>query len=109
MQTRRMLSTIKRDADKKDANLKTLGSDGLTAENSDGQTADLAEKNLGFNVTELAETDSNYSAIPCCAVNDETKRESSIKMDLLPEPIIPNMAIRGKTDNQKCSATEMLI
>jgi hypothetical protein len=57
----------KRDADRKKENLKTLGSNGATLENSDGQTACLTSENLRVKVTVLADTESNYSVIPCSA------------------------------------------
>jgi hypothetical protein len=40
----------KRDADKKKANFKTLGNNGATSENRDGQTAYLRAENLGVKV-----------------------------------------------------------
>jgi hypothetical protein len=58
----------KRDADKKKANFKTLGNNRATSENRDGQTAHLKADNLGVKVTVLADTGSDYSAIPRSAV-----------------------------------------
>jgi hypothetical protein len=58
----------KRDADKKKANFKTLRSNGATADNRDGQTAHLTAENLGVNATVLADTGSDYFAIPRSAV-----------------------------------------
>jgi hypothetical protein len=46
----------KRDADKKKANIKTLGNNGATTENRDGKTAYLTAENLGVKVTVLADT-----------------------------------------------------
>jgi hypothetical protein len=99
----------KRDADKKKANFKTLGNNGATSENRDGQTAYLTAENLGAKVTVLADTGSDYSAIPRSAVEDAKKRGFPLKVVVLPEPIMLNMAIRGESDKQTCSATEMLI
>jgi hypothetical protein len=58
----------KRDADKKKANFKTLGNNKATDDNKDGQTAYLTAENLGVKVTVLADTGSDYSAIPRSAV-----------------------------------------
>jgi hypothetical protein len=98
----------KRDADKKKANFKTLGNNGATTENKDGQTAYLTAENLGFKVTVLADTGSDYSAIPRSAVKNARKRGFPLKVEVLPEPIMLNMAIRVEGDKQKCSAQEML-
>jgi hypothetical protein len=46
----------KGDADKKEANFKTLGNNGATAANRDGQTAYLTAENLGVKVAILADT-----------------------------------------------------
>jgi hypothetical protein len=97
----------KRDADKKKENFKNLGNNRATAENRDGQTAYLTAENLGVKVTALAETGSEYSAIPRSAVEDAKKRGFPLKVEALPEPIMLNMAIRGENDKQKCSATEI--
>jgi hypothetical protein len=43
----------KRDDDKKKANFKTLGNNGATSDNRDGQTAYLTAENLGVKVTVL--------------------------------------------------------
>jgi hypothetical protein len=63
----------KRDSDKKKANFKTLSNNGATSGIRDGQTAYLTAENLGVKVTVLADTDSDYSAIPRSAVE---KKES---------------------------------
>jgi hypothetical protein len=96
---------IKRDADKKKANFKTLGNNGATSENRNGQTAYLTAENLGVKVTVLKDTGSDYSAIPRSAVEDATKRGFPLKVEVLPEPIMLNMAIWGESDKQTCSAT----
>jgi hypothetical protein len=96
-------------ADKKKANFKTLGNNRATADIRDGQTAYLAAENLGIVVTILADTGSDYSAIPRSAVEDARKRGFPRKVVVLPEPIMLNMAIRGESDKQTCSATEMLM
>jgi hypothetical protein len=98
-----MLSGYKkeRDADKKKANFKTLGNNGATSDNRDGQTAYLTAENLGVKVTVLADTGSDYFAIPRSAVEDARKRGSPLKVAVLPEPIMLNMAIRGESDKQK--------
>jgi hypothetical protein len=75
----------------------------------DGQTAYLTAENLGVKVTVLADTGSDYSAIPQSAVEDARKRGFPLKVEVLPEPIMLNMAIRGERDKQTCSATEMLM
>jgi hypothetical protein len=98
-----------RDADKKKADFKTLGNNGATSEIRDGQTAYLTAENLGLKVTVLADTGSDYSAIPRSAVDDARKRGLPLKVEVLPEPIMLNMAIRGDSDKQTCSATEMLM
>jgi hypothetical protein len=99
----------KRDADKKKANFKTLGNNGATSENRDGQTAYLKAENLGVKATVLEDTGSDYSAILCSAVEVARKRGFPLKSEVLPEPIMLSMAIRGESDNQKCSAQEMLM
>jgi hypothetical protein len=99
----------KRDADKKKANLKNLGNNRATSEIRDGQTTYLTAENLGVKVTVLADTGSGYSAIPRSAVEDARKRGIPLKVEVLLEPIMLNMAIRGESDKQTCSATEMLM
>jgi hypothetical protein len=42
-------------------------------------------------------------------VEDARKRSFPLKVEVLPEPIMLNMAIRGESDKQTCSAQEMLI
>jgi hypothetical protein len=99
----------KRDADKKKANFKTLGNNGATSENRDGQTAYLTAENLGVKVTVLADTGSDYSAIPRSPVDDARKRGFPLKVEVLSKPIMLNMAIRGESDKKTCSATEILM
>jgi hypothetical protein len=99
----------KRDADKKKVYFKTLGNNGVAADIRDGQTAYLTAVNLGVKVTVLADTGSDYSAIPRSAVEDARKREFPLKIEVMPEPIMLNMAIRGKNDKQKCSAKEIIM
>jgi hypothetical protein len=99
----------KKDADKKKENFKTLGNNGVTADNRDGQTAYLTAENLGVKVTVLADTGYDYSAIPRSAVEDARKRGFPLRVEVLPELIILNMDIRGEGDKQTCSATEMLM
>jgi hypothetical protein len=98
-----------RDAEKKKVNFKTLGNNRATADNRDGQTAYLTAKNLGVKVTVLADTGSDYSAIPLSAVEDARKRGFLLKVEVLPEPIMLKMDIRGKSDKQNCSAKEKLM
>jgi hypothetical protein len=100
---------MKQDADKKKANFKTLGNNRATNDNRGGQTAYLTAENLGVKVTVLADTGSEYSAIPRSAVEDARKRGFPLKVKVLPEPIMLNMAITGESDKQKCSAQEMLM
>jgi hypothetical protein len=76
----------KRDADKKKANFKSLGNNGATSDNRDGQTAYLTAENLGVKVTVLADTGSYYSAIPRSAVEDARKRGFALKVEVLSEP-----------------------
>jgi hypothetical protein len=99
----------KRDVDKKTANLKSLSNKGATSDNRDGQTVYLTAKNLGVMVTVLADTGSDYSAIPRSSVEDARKRGFPLKIEVLPEPIMLNMAIRGEKDNQKSSVKDMLM
>jgi hypothetical protein len=99
----------KSDADKKKANFKSLGNSGATSEIRDGQTANLTAENLGVKVTVFADTGSDYSAIPRSAVEDARKRGFPLKVEVLPEPIMLNMAIRGESDKQTCSATEFIM
>jgi hypothetical protein len=99
----------KKDADKKKSNFKNLGNNGATADNRGDQTAYLTAENLGVKVTVLADTGSDYSDIPRSAVEDSRKREFPLKVEVLPEPIMLNMAIRGEIVKKKCSAKEMLM
>jgi hypothetical protein len=57
----------------------------------------------------LADTGSDYSAIPRSAVDDARNRGFPLKVEMLPGPIKLNMVIRGESDKQTCSATEMLM
>jgi hypothetical protein len=86
-----------------------LGNNRATDDNRDGQTACLTAENLGIKVTVLADTSSDYSALLRSAVKDARKRGFSLKVEVLPEPIMLNMLIRGKIDKQQCSTTEMLM
>jgi hypothetical protein len=78
-------------------------------ENRDGQTAYLMAETLGVKVTVLADTGSDYSDIPRSVVEDARKRGFPLKVEVLPEPIMLNMAIRGETGKQMCNATEMFV
>jgi hypothetical protein len=99
----------KRDADKKKANFKTLGNNGAKHDNIDGRNAYSTAENLGVKATVLADTGSDYSAIPRSAVQNARKRGFPLKVMMLPEPIMLNMAIRSEKDKQTCSATVMLM
>jgi hypothetical protein len=99
----------KKDADKKKANFKILGNNRAMSDNRDGQTAYLTAENLGVKVTVLADNGSDFSAIPRSAVEDARKRGFPLQVEELPEPIMLNMDIRGESDKQTCSATEMLM
>jgi hypothetical protein len=65
--------------------------------------------NLGVKITVLADTGSEYLAITRSAVEDARKSGFPFKVEVLPEPIMLNMDIRSKSDQQKCNATEMLM
>jgi hypothetical protein len=78
----------KRDGDKKEANFITFAINGGTANNRDGQTAYLTAENLGVKVTVLADTGSDYSAIPRSAVEDARKRGFPLKVEVFTEPIM---------------------
>jgi hypothetical protein len=99
----------KRDADKKKENLKTLGNNRASADIKYAQIAYLTAENLEVNVTVLADTGSDYSAILRSAVEDARKRGFPLKIEVLWEPNMLNMAIRGESDKQTCSAQEMLM
>jgi hypothetical protein len=99
----------KRDADKKKAKFETFSNNGATADNKDGHIAYLTAENLGVKVTALADTGSDHSAIQRSALEDTRKRGFPLKVEVFPEPIMLNMAIRGESDKQTCSATEMLM
>jgi hypothetical protein len=96
-------------ADKKKANFKTLGKNRATDDNRYFQTAYLTAKNLGVRFTVLADTGSDYSAIPRSAVKDAWKCGFLLKVEVLPKPIMLNMAIRSESEKQKCSVQEMLM
>jgi hypothetical protein len=98
----------KRDADKKKANFKTLGNKRATDDNRDGQTAYLTAENLGVKVAVLADTGSDNPAMRS-AVEYARKRGFPLKVEVLPEPIMLNAAIKGESDKQTRSATETLI
>jgi hypothetical protein len=74
-----------------------------------GHTAYLTADNLGVKITVLAGTGSDYSAIPRSAVEDARKRGFPLKVEVLSEPIMLNIDIRGVKDKQECSAMEMLM
>jgi hypothetical protein len=98
----------KRDADKNTDDFKTLGNNGATADNRDGQTAYLTAENLGVKIKVLADIGSDYSAIPRRAVEDARKRGFPLRVEVLPEPIMLNMPIRGEAASRsagrrKCS------
>jgi hypothetical protein len=57
----------------------------------------------------LADTGSGYSATLHDAVEDARKRGFPLKVEVLLEPIMMNMAVRSESDKQKCSAKEMLM
>jgi hypothetical protein len=78
-------------------------------DNSDEQTAYLTAENLEVKVTVPAGTGSDCSAIPHSAAKDPRKRCLPLKVEVLLEPTILNMAIRGESDKQNCSAMEMLM
>jgi hypothetical protein len=99
----------KRDVDMKKANFKTLGSNRAMADNRDDQTEYLTTENLGIEVIILAGIGSDYFAITRSAVKDARKRGFPLKVEVLPKPIMLNMDIRGESDKQTCSATEMLM
>jgi hypothetical protein len=86
-----------------------LGNNRATDDNRDGQTAYLTAGNLGVKITVLADTGSDYSTMPRSAVKNARKRGFPLKVEVLPEPIMFNMAIRGESDKQTYSATEMLM
>jgi hypothetical protein len=72
--------TKKRYADKKKEILKTLGRNRAMAEYRDGQTAYLTAENLGVLVTVLADTGSDYSAIPRTAMEDARQHGFRLKV-----------------------------
>jgi hypothetical protein len=86
----------KRDADKKKVTFKSLGNDRAMADNRYSRTAYLTSENLGVKVTVLADTGSDFSAIPRSSVEDARKRGFPLKVEVLPEPIMLNMAIKAK-------------
>jgi hypothetical protein len=57
----------------------------------------------------LTDTGSDYFAIPRSDMEDARKRGFPLKVEVLPKPIMLNMAIKGESDKQKCSAKEMLM
>jgi hypothetical protein len=77
-----------------------LGNNGAKADKRDGQTAYLTAQNLGVKVTVLADTGSDFSAIRRSAVDDARKRVFHLKVEVLPAPIMLNMAIRGKATSR---------
>jgi hypothetical protein len=80
----------------KSRHLKTLGSNRAMADNRDGQAAYLMAENIGVKVLVLADIGSDYLAIPRSAVKDARTRGFPLKVEVLPEPIMLNMDIRGK-------------
>jgi hypothetical protein len=61
-----------------------LGNNRATADNRDVQIAYLTADNLGVKVTVLADTGSDYSAIPRSAVDDARMRGLPLKVEVLP-------------------------
>jgi hypothetical protein len=57
-------------------------------------------ENLGVKVTVFVETGSDYSAIPRSAVEDARKRGFPLKVEVLPEPIMLNMATSSESDKR---------
>jgi hypothetical protein len=94
---------------KKKTNLKTLGSSRATAENRDGHTAYLTAEKLEVKIIVLADIGTDNSAKQRSAVRDVRKRGFSLKVHVLPEPIMLNMEIKGEIDKQKYIANEMLM
>jgi hypothetical protein len=86
-----------------------LGNNRATADNRDVQTAYVTPENLGVKVTVLADTGLDCSVIPRSAVEDSRKSGFSLKVEVMPEPIMLIIAIRGESNKQKCSATQMLM
>jgi hypothetical protein len=76
-------------------------------DSKDEQTSYLTVENLVVKITVLANTGSDYLDIPRSAVEDARKRAFPLKVEVLPKPIVLKMTIRGESDKQKCSATEM--
>jgi hypothetical protein len=99
----------KRDADKKNANFKKIGQ----------QQSDVGQQRWPDRVSHCGESRIQGRGIgrnrlcllrytaPCCGGRKEAW--FSLKVTVLPEPIMLNMAISGESDKQKCSATEMLM
>jgi hypothetical protein len=79
------------------------------ADNRVSHTAYLTAENLVIKVMVLADTGSDYFAISRSAVKNTSKRGFPLMIEVLPEPIMLIMAIRGESDKQKCRATEMLM
>jgi hypothetical protein len=52
--------------------------------------------NLGFKVTVLADTSSDYSAIPRTTVEDARRIVFPLKVEVMSEPIMLNMTIGGE-------------
>jgi hypothetical protein len=75
-----------------------LGNNRTTADNRYRQTAYLTAENLEVKVTVLADTGFEYSAIPRSSVKNARKRGFLLKVEVLPELIKLNMAIRGKSE-----------
>jgi hypothetical protein len=87
-----------------------LSNSKASADIRDRQTTTyLTAENLEDKVTVLADIGSDYSTISRSAVEDARKDGFPLKVEVLPEPIMLNMAISGERDKQKCSATEMLM
>jgi hypothetical protein len=89
--------------------LRTFGSNGATADNTEDQTAYLTAENLGVKVTMRADTGSDYSDTPLISVKNARERGFLLKLEMLPEPIMLNMAIRGESNKQKFITTEILM
>jgi hypothetical protein len=83
-----------------------LGNNRATDDNRDGVSHGGESRSQGHGIAVIC---SDFSAIHRSAVEDARKRVFRLKVQVLPEPIILNMAIRVESDKQTCSATEMLM
>jgi hypothetical protein len=98
---------LKRDADKEKVNLKNLGNNRATDNNR--VWPDRVSHGRESRRSRYWQTQALTTPLYRAVLLRTQGFVYSLKVEVLSEPIMLNMAIRGKGDKQTCSATEMLM